>query len=202
MTWPDVQRETDVADKEIVTAATASASPSAYQADISWESAGGDYFPQTETPAAGSQISTWLSAGLPEGSDVAMQDVNPQDMEVDTEEGSDIGAEAAMGRLSSMSLMAAVTASGTCGLFWADSVDELSRMVHTFPDELTCMDVGVFVGGLKEETKNAFVTEVERVGRDPVYWVRREAAFAVGALAKVVPDEVVTSSLVRGFSAQ
>ena len=42
----------------------------------------------------------------------------------------------------------------------------------------------------------AFVAEVERVGRDPVYWVRREASFAVGALAKVVPVEVVTSSLV------
>ena len=38
---------------------------------------------------------------------------------------------------------------------------------------------------------------MERVGRDPVYWVRREASFAVGALAKVVPEEVVISSLVR-----
>ncbi|OSX65087.1 hypothetical protein POSPLADRAFT_1167264 [Postia placenta MAD-698-R-SB12] len=77
----------------------------------------------------------------------------------------DISEEAAVGRLSSMSLMAAVTASGT----------------------------------LKEETKTAFVTEVERVGRDPVYWVRREAAFAVGALAKVVPDELVISSLLPLF---
>lgn len=40
------------------------------------------------------------------------------------------------------------------------------------------------------------MAEVERVGRDPVHWVRREASFAVGALAKVVPVEVVTSSLV------
>ena len=46
--------------------------------------------------------------------------------------------------------------------------------------------------------KAAFVIEVERVGRDPVYWVRREASFAVGALAKVVPQEVVLISLV-GF---
>lgn len=38
--------------------------------------------------------------------------------------------------------------------------------------------------------------EVERVGRDPVYWVRREASFALGALAKVVPPEVVLCSLV------
>ena len=51
-------------------------------------------------------------------------------------------------------------------------------------------------GSIGEDTKRAFVTEVERVGRDPVYWVRREASFAVGALAKVVPVEVVTSSLV------
>ena len=41
------------------------------------------------------------------------------------------------------------------------------------------------------------MTEVERVGRDPVYWVRREASFALGALAKVVPQEIVICSLVR-----
>jgi hypothetical protein len=40
------------------------------------------------------------------------------------------------------------------------------------------------------------VTEVERVARDPVYWVRREASFALGALAKVVPQEIVICSLV------
>jgi serine/threonine-protein phosphatase 4 regulatory subunit 1 len=40
------------------------------------------------------------------------------------------------------------------------------------------------------------VAEVERVGRDPVYWVRREASFALGALAKVVPQEIVIGSLV------
>lgn len=41
-----------------------------------------------------------------------------------------------------------------------------------------------------------FVSEVDRVGHDPVYWVRREASFAVGALAKVVPLELVLSTLV------
>jgi serine/threonine-protein phosphatase 4 regulatory subunit 1 len=41
-----------------------------------------------------------------------------------------------------------------------------------------------------------FVNEVDRVGHDHVYWVRREASFAVGALAKVVPLELVLSSLV------
>ena len=54
----------------------------------------------------------------------------------------------------------------------------------------------LIAGSIGEETKRAFVAEVERVGRDPVYWGRREASFAVGALAKVVPVEVVTSSLV------
>lgn len=57
--------------------------------------------------------------------------------------------------------------------------------------------VFLFVTGpIDEETKAAFVTEVERVGRDPVYWVRREASFAVGALAKVVSQEVVRVYLV------
>lgn len=69
--------------------------------------------------------------------------------------------KAAVGRLSSMSLMAAVAASGT----------------------------------LDEETKQAFVKEVERVAKDPVPWVRTEASFALGALAKVVPEEVVQCSL-------
>ncbi|RDB20973.1 Serine/threonine-protein phosphatase 4 regulatory subunit 1 [Hypsizygus marmoreus] len=73
--------------------------------------------------------------------------------------------QAAVGRLSSMSLMAAVTASGSLG----------------------------------EDIKEAFVREVERVGHDEVYWVRREASFALGALAKVVPEEVVICSLVPLF---
>ncbi|KDQ13120.1 hypothetical protein BOTBODRAFT_33728 [Botryobasidium botryosum FD-172 SS1] len=73
----------------------------------------------------------------------------------------DMNEEAAVGRVASMSLIAAVTASGS----------------------------------LSEENQNIFVQEVERVGRDSVYWVRREAAYALGALAKVVPLEVVTSSL-------
>ncbi|KAF8969979.1 armadillo-type protein [Flammula alnicola] len=83
----------------------------------------------------------------------------------DGEEGED--EQAAVGRLSSMSLMAAVTASGT----------------------------------LEGDTQRAFVKEVERVGRDPVYWVRREASFALGALAKVVPEEIVVSSLLPLFDA-
>ncbi|KAJ7470660.1 armadillo-type protein [Mycena latifolia] len=75
------------------------------------------------------------------------------------------GDQASVGRLSSMSLMAAVAANG-------------------------CLD---------DNTKHAFVKEVERVGHDPVYWVRREASYALGALAKVVPDEVVVCSLIPLF---
>lgn len=70
--------------------------------------------------------------------------------------------QAAVGRLSSMSLMAAVVASGC----------------------------------LKDSIKELFVHEVERVAQDPMYWVRREASFALGALAKVVPEELVSASLV------
>ncbi|KAJ7905384.1 armadillo-type protein [Mycena olivaceomarginata] len=76
------------------------------------------------------------------------------------------GDQASVGRLSSMSLMAAVTANGGC---------------------------------TDENTQHAFVREVERVSRDPVYWVRREASYALGALAKVVPDEVVVLSLIPLF---
>jgi serine/threonine-protein phosphatase 4 regulatory subunit 1 len=83
------------------------------------------------------------------------------DMDIENLEGEG-DEQAAVGRLSSMSLMAAVTASVP----------------------------------LEEETQTAFVKEVERVGKDPVYWVRREASFALGALAKIVPQEVVVCSLV------
>ncbi|KAJ3810728.1 armadillo-type protein [Lentinula aff. lateritia] len=71
--------------------------------------------------------------------------------------------QATIGRLSSMSLVAAVAASGY------------------LDDQLT----------------DIFVSEVARVSRDPVYWVRREACFALGALAKIVPAEVVQLTLLR-----
>ncbi|KAF9069880.1 armadillo-type protein [Rhodocollybia butyracea] len=71
--------------------------------------------------------------------------------------------QAAIGRLSSMSLMAAVAASGY----------------------------------LDDHSTDIFVAEVERVSQDPVFWVRREACFALGALAKVVPPEVVQLTLMR-----
>ena len=37
---------------------------------------------------------------------------------------------------------------------------------------------------------------VERVAKDPVYWVRREASYTLGALSKVAPVGTVVSSLV------
>jgi hypothetical protein len=89
--------------------------------------------------------------------------------------------QAAVGRLSSMSLMAAVTASGMH-----------LRFLYPFTEFHPST-----IGTLGGETHRAFVKEVERVGHDPVYWVRREASFALGALAKVVPEELVINSLVR-----
>ncbi|KAF8797930.1 ARM repeat-containing protein [Phlegmacium glaucopus] len=73
--------------------------------------------------------------------------------------------QAAVGRLSSMSLMAAVTASVT----------------------------------LQDDIQHTFVKEVERVAHDPIYWVRREASFALGALAKIVPEEIINISLLPIF---
>ncbi|KAJ7582902.1 armadillo-type protein [Mycena floridula] len=91
--------------------------------------------------------------------DVEMDDdLDPPETEVDQVMDSE---QAAVGRLSSMSLVAAVAASGC----------------------------------LNEPTKQMFVEEVERVADDPVYWVRKEVCFAIGALAKVVPAEVVQVSL-------
>ena len=56
-----------------------------------------------------------------------------------------------------------------------------------------------FPGSLDKESQWAFVKEIERVGRDTAYfYVRREASLALGALAKVVADELVAYSLVRG----
>jgi len=54
--------------------------------------------------------------------------------------------------------------------------------------------------GLPDESfKLAFVDEVQRASRDPVFWVRRETAFALGALMKVVPDSIVHAFLVNRF---
>ncbi|KAG8217817.1 armadillo-type protein [Butyriboletus roseoflavus] len=75
----------------------------------------------------------------------------------EADEDLDPGEQAAVGRLSSMSLIAAVAADGS----------------------------------LRLDAKRAFVREVERTGKDPVHWVRREASFALGALAKVIPEELV-----------
>jgi len=53
-------------------------------------------------------------------------------------------------------------------------------------------------GTLEEDVQEAFVREVVRVGRDAEYfYVRREASLALGALAKVVSQELVDFSLVR-----
>ena len=40
-----------------------------------------------------------------------------------------------------------------------------------------------------------FVDELKRVGKDSNHLVRQEAAYVLGALAKVVPEEVLLCSL-------
>lgn len=77
-----------------------------------------------------------------------------------------VSDEAAVGCVASMSLMAAVAASGY----------------------------------LPEYAKGMFVAEVARVGTDPVYWVRREAAYVLGALTKVVDDEMLLEYLVGSWN--
>jgi serine/threonine-protein phosphatase 4 regulatory subunit 1 len=52
------------------------------------------------------------------------------------------------------------------------------------------------IGPVEEEILLEFVREVERIGQDSLYWVRTEVSFAIGALAKVVPAEIVRASLV------
>ncbi|KAJ3927624.1 MAG: armadillo-type protein [Lentinula lateritia] len=100
-----------------------------------------------------------IPADLPMSSPSIISDVPSYD-ELDEEGEYD---QATIGRLSSMSLVAAVAASGY------------------LDDQLT----------------DIFVSEVARVSQDPVYWVRREACFALGALAKIVPAEVVQLTLLR-----
>ncbi|KAJ3541194.1 hypothetical protein NM688_g6121 [Phlebia brevispora] len=122
--------------------------------------------------------------------------------------------EASVGRLSSMSLMAAVTASGelsylfrrqgpviVLGVFKSSSNPGYRSFLifrAAMRNKLLTAP-GDDVGSISDDTKGVFVAEVCRVGRDPVYWVRREACFAVGALAKVVPEEVVTAILLPLF---
>ncbi|KXN85478.1 Serine/threonine-protein phosphatase 2A 65 kDa regulatory subunit A beta isoform [Leucoagaricus sp. SymC.cos] len=48
-------------------------------------------------------------------------------------------------------------------------------------------------------TEVYFIKDVDRSVQDPVYWVRREAAFAIGALARVVPIDFVLKDLVPMF---
>lgn len=107
------------------------------------------------------------------------------------EEEMDPGEQAAIGRLSSMSLIAAVVAGG---------MYDAKRITIIIILSKNCMLIPSPVGTPRVDTQRAFVREVERVGRDPVYWVRREASFALGALAKVVPDELIIGSLVSTYS--
>ncbi|KAF8831404.1 hypothetical protein HHX47_DHR1000743 [Lentinula edodes] len=112
-------------------------------------------FQRQDTNAFGANISADVSMSSPSiNSDIQSYDELDEEGEYD---------QATIGRLSSMSLVAAVAASGY----------------------------------LDDQSTDIFVSEVARVSQDPVYWVRREACFALGALAKIVPAEVVQLTLLR-----
>lgn len=56
----------------------------------------------------------------------------------------------------------------------------------------------LFIGPLDEDTLKSFLDEVERVVHDPYFKVRQAASFALGALAKQIPAELIPR-LVRQF---
>lgn len=59
------------------------------------------------------------------------------------------------------------------------------------------LKVALWLGTADLEAEVYFIHDVNRSAGDRVYWVRREAAFAIGALARVVPIESVVKELVR-----
>ncbi|KAI6045386.1 armadillo-type protein [Pisolithus marmoratus] len=132
-------------------------------------------FPSTEPPSPIASISYHYEEGgssptrMTSSCGSVLPAATPQSTDVqgrqEAEDETDDSEQAAVGRLSSMSLIAAVTAGGS----------------------------------LEPDIQRAFVREVERAGKDPVYWVRREASFALGALAKVVPEELVVLTLLPLF---
>ncbi|KAJ3850955.1 armadillo-type protein [Lentinula lateritia] len=115
----------------------------------------------TDTSASGSESSFSPHSNI--SPRTSLSSPSPNSSSSSTARASREYDQATIGRLSSMSLVAAVAASGY------------------LDDQLT----------------DIFVSEVARVSRDPVYWVRREACFALGALAKIVPAEVVQLTLLR-----
>ena len=106
------------------------------------------------------------------------------DAQPDTQE--ETKEQAAIGRLLSMSLIATVTAHGR------------SPPTSSFHNENI---LKFHAAKLPEDTIRAFADEVAYIGADPLCWVRREASFAVGALAKVVPVEVIFLVLLPLFQA-
>lgn len=79
-----------------------------------------------------------------------------------------------LGRIACLSLVAAVTAGGNI----------LSKIVV---DSL----FSLAPGPLDDDTLKSFLDEVERVVHDPYFKVRQAASFALGALAKEIPSELV-----------
>lgn len=133
---------------------------------------------------------TEMGAGEDEDGVATEMGETPMDLEGEGAEDAyiDDGAaaeEAAIGRVASMSLVAAVTSSG---MF----------LRHPFGRHCAkCVCLGV----VDDEIFTLFVEEVMRVSADPVYWVRSETSYALGTLAKAVGDETVEPYLVRSLFA-
>jgi hypothetical protein len=81
-----------------------------------------------------------------------------------------------LGRIACMSLVAAVTAGGNGTKFHFGVQNDSS---------------GIFIGPLDDDTLRSFLDEVERIVHDPYFKVRQAASFALGALAKEIPEELV-----------
>lgn len=94
--------------------------------------------------------------------------------------------QATNGRWSTMRLVAAIATNGKLNTY--------------YPLSFVSLNVVISRAGTSDlETEIYLIRDVNRSVKDPVYWVRREAAFAIGALARVVPIEYVINDLVRSI---
>ncbi|KAF9053580.1 ARM repeat-containing protein [Hymenopellis radicata] len=60
---------------------------------------------------------------------------------------------------------------------------------------ISLMAIATSEGCIEPSSQITLIQPIERFSADPVPWVRRESSFAISALAKTVPDELVHMSL-------
>ncbi|KZV88319.1 ARM repeat-containing protein [Exidia glandulosa HHB12029] len=117
-------------------------------------------FPGTPFPQEGEARDPMLQQGGGQATDLSRPPLPVHDPGISSD-------DAAIGRLTSMGLIATITANATAPL--------------------------------ADEIRTVFVEEVSQLRDDPEFWVRREATFALGALAKVVPVEILVAHLLPLF---